>query len=71
MGDPFYGYWGFDIFEAKNPKTMPIIASAATIHGATESWSFAKIAMTATMHKEIPPITLAILTTGLPFCSAI
>jgi hypothetical protein len=68
--DSSSGYWGFDIFKAKNPKHMPITGSAATIHGATESWFLEKIVMTATMHREIPLITLAIPTTGLPFCSA-
>ena len=52
------GYWGFDILAAKNPMAMHIIASAATIHGVTESRSLAKIAMTVTMHRKIPPITL-------------
>ena len=51
-----YNYCDFDIFEAKNPKTMPITGSAATIHGATKSWSFDKIVLTATVHIEIPPI---------------
>jgi hypothetical protein len=36
---------------------MPIIACTAMIHGATESRSFAKTMMTATVHSEVPLIT--------------
>ncbi len=58
-------------FEAKNPRPMPIAASAATIHIATQSCSLAKIAMTATTHREIPPRMLAMPTTGLRLISVI
>jgi hypothetical protein len=42
-------------FEAKNPGPILIAASAATIHIATQSCSLAKSAMTATIHREMPP----------------
>ena len=57
-------YRSYDDFEAKKPNTIPITASAATIQAATESWSFVKTTMIATMATEMPPITPAILTKG-------